>query len=127
MAGRMIPDVSLRLDGLLNHSPSRSGQVRLGATVLATLLSVAIVTGHESERTRVVLSLQHDGRFTLEVANDPAWLLLRLETFAGGNVPPNITPAQRDARLAQLTGVFADRIVLFVDAHEVREIGRAHV
>ena len=35
-------------------------------------------------------------------------------------LPPNITPAERDARLAQLTGVFADRIVLFVDAHEVR-------
>ncbi len=29
-------------------------------------------------------------------------------------------PPQRDARLAQLTTVFADRIVLFVDAHEVR-------
>ena len=68
----------------------------------------------------MVLSLRHDGRFTLEVANDPNWLLLRLETFAGGSVPPNITPAVRDARLAQLTDVFADRIVLFVDAHEVR-------
>ena len=93
---------------------------RLGATLLATLLSAAIVTAHESERTRVVISLQHDGRFTLDVANDPMWLLLRLETFAGGNVPPNITPAERDARLAQLGPVFADRIVLFVDAHEVR-------
>ncbi|MBY0494955.1 MAG: HupE/UreJ family protein [Cyanobacteria bacterium] len=48
------------------------------------------------------------------------WLLLRLETFAGGSVPPNITPEQRDQRLANLTGIFADRIVLFVDAHEVR-------
>jgi hypothetical protein len=48
------------------------------------------------------------------------WLLLRLETFAGGSVPANNTPAQRDTRLAQLTSVFADRIVLFVDAHEVR-------
>lgn len=48
------------------------------------------------------------------------WLLLRLETFAGGSVPANLTPAQRDARLAQLTDVFRDRIVLFVDAHEVR-------
>lgn len=56
----------------------------------------------------------------LDVENDPAWLLLRLETFAGGIVPPNITPDQRDRRLAQLTDVFADRIVLFVDADEVR-------
>jgi hypothetical protein len=35
-------------------------------------------------------------------------------------VPPNMTAAERDARLAQLTSVFADRVVLFVDAHEVR-------
>ena len=75
---------------------------------------------HEAERTRVTLALAADGRFTLDVANDPLWLLLRLETFAGGSVPPNLTPAQRDQRLAQLTGVFADRIVLFVDANEVR-------
>jgi hypothetical protein len=75
---------------------------------------------HEAERTRVTLTLQSDGEFVLDIANDPTWLLLRLETFAGGSVPPNITPGQRDARLAQLTDVFADRIVLFVDAHEVR-------
>ena len=71
----------------------------------------------------MVLSLQTDGRFVLEVWNDPNWLLLRLETFAGGSVRPNITPAERDRRLAQLTDVFADRIVLFVDTHEVRATG----
>lgn len=75
---------------------------------------------HEAERTRVTLALAADGQFTLDVANDPNWLLLRLETFAGGSVPPHLTPAQRDARLAQLADVFADRIVLFVDAAEVR-------
>ena len=66
------------------------------------------------------MTLSADGRFDLEIANDPAWLLLRLETFAGGSVPANLSAADRDARLAQLTAVFADRIVLFVDAHEVR-------
>ena len=59
-------------------------------------------------------------RFVLDVANDPAWLLLRLETFAGGSVPADISPAERDARLAELAPMFTDRIVLFVDAHEVR-------
>ena len=80
----------------------------------------ATVVAHEAERTRVTLTLAADGSFTLDVANDPVWLLLRLETFAGGAVPPNLPDAARDARLAQLTSVFADRIVLFVDAHEVR-------
>lgn len=81
------------------------------------------MASHEAERTKVVLQLSADGSFTLEVSNDPLWLLLRLETFAGGSVPPNITPEQRDARLAQLTEVFADRIVLFVDSQEVRAGG----
>ena len=88
--------------------------------VLAALLWAASVSAHEAERTRVTLQLQSNGAFTLDVANDPNWLLLRLETFAGGSVPANISPAARDARLAQLTQVFADRIVLFVDTSEVR-------
>jgi hypothetical protein len=92
------------------------------AAALSVLLVVSSPTSsaHEAEKTRVVLSLSADGAFVLDVANDPMWLLLRLETFAGGAVPANLTPAERDARLAQLTAVFADRIVLFVDAHEVR-------
>ena len=83
-------------------------------------LAASSLAAHEAEKTRVVLTLSADGSFDLTIANDPMWLLLRLETFAGGTVPPNMTPAERDARLAQLTPVFADRIVLFVDAHEVR-------
>ena len=93
---------------------------RVGGVLIATMLLACVAAAHELERTRVTLTLDHDGSFVLEVANDPAWLLLRLETFAGGTIPPNITPAQRDRRLAELTEVFADRIVLFVDAHEVR-------
>ena len=45
------------------------------------------LVAHEAERTRVTLTLAPDGQFVLDVANDPNWLLLRLETFAGGNVP----------------------------------------
>jgi len=89
------------------------------AAIVAALASTHPVA-HEAERTRVVLTFSGDGRFVLEVANDPLWMLLRLETFAGGTVPANPSPAQRDTRLAQLTSVFADRIVLFVDGHEVR-------
>jgi hypothetical protein len=83
-------------------------------------LAASSLAAHEGEKTRVILSLSADGSFILDVANDPMWLLLRLETFAGGSVPANLSAAERDARLAQLTSVFADRIVLFVDSHEVR-------
>jgi len=88
--------------------------------LIALLIIATPASAHEAERTRITLILAANGSFVLDIANDPMWLLLRLETFAGGSVPANMTPAQRDARLAQLTGIFADRIVLFVDAHEVR-------
>ncbi len=87
---------------------------------MAILAAAQALLAHEAERTRVVLTFTGDARFTLEVANDPLWMLMRLETFAGGVVPANPTPEQRDTRLAQLGSVFADRIVLFVDGHEVR-------
>jgi hypothetical protein len=88
--------------------------------LIALLLVAMPASAHEAERTRVTLNLSADGAFVLDVANDPMWLLLRLETFAGGTVPANVTAEQRDARLAQLTSVFADRVVLFVDSQEVR-------
>ncbi len=112
----MIPDVG---PSTYHRANVVRAVVRSGF-VLAALMIPEGAASHEAERTRVVLALQHNGQFVLEVANDPNWLLLRLETFAGGHVPPNITPAQRDARLAQLSSVFADRLVLFVDSHEVR-------
>lgn len=88
--------------------------------VLLLLAASRGLLAHEAEKTKVFLTLSADGHFDLTVENDPMWLLLRLETFAGGTVPANLTTGQRDARLAQLTSVFADRIVLFVDSHEVR-------
>jgi hypothetical protein len=54
---------------------------------------------HDLERTRVALTFSRDGGFVLDVSNDPAWLKLRLESFPGP---------------------FADRVVLFVDGHEIR-------
>ena len=99
----------------------------MALAALLILMAAQSPLAHESERTRIALTLQSDGRFTLEVANDPLWMLMRLETFAGGMVPANPTAAQRDARLAQLGEVFADRIVMFVDGHEVRAESVAYV
>ena len=85
---------------------------------------------HDLERTKVAITLSADGTFVLDVANDPEWLLLRLEPFApmdfpaiaaraprvNGRVPPDV----RDQRLVELAPVFADRIVVLIDGHEVR-------
>jgi hypothetical protein len=92
----------------------------LPATVLSVLALTAAAGAHDLERTRVVLSFASDGSFHLDLAHDPNWLLLRLESFAGGHVPGDITPAARDARLRELAQVLIDRVVLWVDGREVR-------
>jgi hypothetical protein len=98
--------------------------IRAVRAVAATLIGIALsrvaILAHDAERTRITLSFQHDGSFVLNVANDPNWLLLRLESFAGGAVPAAITPQARVARLRALSAVFVDRVVLWVDGHEIR-------
>ena len=92
----------------------------VGALVVGLLIAAARVGAHDLERTQVTLTFLADGAFVLDIANDPAWLLLRLETFAGGEVRPGMTSADRDTRLRALSSVFVDRIVLFVDGREIR-------
>ena len=74
------------------------GRVARPASALALLL-VAPLHAHDFERTQVMIAFARDGSFVLEVTNDTAWLQHRLIPF-GGN--------------------FVDRVVLFVDGHEVR-------
>jgi len=96
--------------------------------VLAILALTPCVRAHDLERTQVTLSFTDDGTFTLDIANDPNWLLLRLESFAPSTrirslrAGPStaITSADRDARLRELGPVFIDRVVLWVDGHEIR-------
>jgi hypothetical protein len=107
----------------------------------AALIVVAVVAlasaprAHDLERTRVTLSLARDGSFVLEVANDPEWLLLRLEPFvvdfpalqAGPRLAGRLPQPDRDARLAALAPVFADRVVMLVDGREVRATSTEYV
>lgn len=88
--------------------------------VFALHAGILMAWGHDLERTVVVLTCAPDGTFVLDVRNDPAWLLLRLESFAGGTVPPDMTPDARDARLRELSSTFIDRVVLFAAGQEIR-------
>jgi len=54
---------------------------------------------HDLEKTQVSIVFARDGTFVAEVANDPAWLKLRQES---------------------IPGPFADRVVFWVDGHEIR-------
>ena len=65
----------------------------------AMLWPAAASSAHDLERTQVSIVFARDGSFVADVANDPAWLTLRLES-----VP----------------GPFADRVVFWVDGREIR-------
>ena len=62
-------------------------------------MASAVVSAHDLERTQVSITFARDGSFVADVANDPAWLKLRLES---------------------IPGPFADRVVFWVDHQEVR-------
>lgn len=101
------------------------GHRSLRAVALTMWLMMAVVgsaLAHDLERTTVHLGIAADGAFTLRVAHDPSWLLLRMETFAGGSSSSTSAgdPAVRDARLRALSPQIIDRVVLIVDGHEVR-------
>ena len=66
---------------------------------MAWLVLAASLSAHDLERTQVSIVFARDGSFVLDVANDPSWLKLRLES---------------------IPGPFADRVVLWVDGHEIR-------
>ena len=95
---------------------------RSSAIVAVALCWAATSSAHDLERTQIALTFAADGSFVLDISNDPDWLLLRLESFAGGRVPAGVTPAMRDARLRELGRVFLDRVVLFVDGREIRPV-----
>jgi hypothetical protein len=90
---------------------------------------------HDAERTEATLTFAADGSFVLDVANDPDWLLLRLEPFAAesGIAGASLTPravtstAERDARLASFAPSFIDRVVLWIDGREVRPTSAEYV
>src|SRR5262245_54572614 len=120
-----------RLSIIANVIWRRQPKLSALGIVLAVVASSHTLAAHDLERTAVTLTFARDGSFVLDVANDPNWLLLRLESFVE-NAPsspapqpsvmpaPVVTSAERDARLRSLGSVFIDRIVLFVDGKEVR-------
>jgi len=104
-------------------------QTKLLIVVLALAAAAVPLAAHDLERTMVSLTFARDGSFVLDVANDPNWLVLRLESFLetapgptgpGPRTTPILAAGDRDARLRALAPVFIDRIVLFVDGREVR-------
>lgn len=94
----------------------------LWLVVAAVLTPTRPLAAHDLERTTVHLEIAADGGFTLRLAHDPSWLLLRMESFAGGStVSPTDGPA-RDARLRALANDALDRVVLWVDGAEIRPV-----
>lgn len=101
---RMIAKVTVVCSSLRPWRP-----LRCLAVAALSLAVAAPASAHDLERTQVWIGFSADGSFVLDVANDLEWLKLRLAPFADGRTD-----------LATLGDVFLDRVVLFVDGHEVR-------
>jgi hypothetical protein len=81
---------------------SAKAERRVGraAWLVGILIAIAIpAAAHDLEKTQVSITFARDGSFVADVANDPSWLKLRLES---------------------IPGPFADRVVLWVDGREIR-------
>jgi len=108
------------------------GHRQFGGIILSIVAASCLAVpafGHDLERTEVTLRFAADTTFELDIANDPDWLLLRLEPFAIESGIPGRSPTtparplsvtERDALLARFAPVVIDRVELWVDGHEVR-------
>jgi hydrogenase/urease accessory protein HupE len=86
----------------------------LGANVAA-----APAPPHEAEHTQVKIAFFPNGTFQIDVLNPPVWFRERLEPLAAEpNVNP-LGPADRDRRIAELEGVFAEWVWLMFDGERV--------
>ena len=65
---------------------------------MIVIASGTVASAHDLERTRVSIVFARDGSFVVDVVNDPNWLTMRQES---------------------IPGPFADRVVLWVDGHEI--------
>jgi hypothetical protein len=99
----MIPPVKQRSTRNTLNPQSRlflrAPRVLRATLVVLTVFLCTRGEAHDVERTQVLLTFERDGSFTLDVSNDPNWLVQRLKRFDGS---------------------FIDRVVLFVDGHEIR-------
>jgi hypothetical protein len=119
---RMIAPVRRRSTQNSQHTQRNSLSLRvlrflrLAFVVVPALGLAAPASAHDLERTQVWLGFSADGSFVLDVANDAEWLKLRLAPFGSGATG-----------LAALAPVFIDRVVLFVDGHEVRPASAEYI
>ena len=100
--GRMIAPVTRRSTQNPRKSPRESVALSvqrfLRVTFVIVIASGTVASAHDLERTRVSIVFARDGSFVADVVNDPRWLALRQES---------------------IPGPFADRVVLWVDGHEI--------
>src|SRR5262245_38744963 len=107
--------------GAADYDPHVRWRARLVACACAC---ATILSAHDLERTRVTITFARDGSFVVDVANDLEWLKLRLPTFAPAG-PKG--PALQSIDLAALSVMFIDRVVLFVDGHEIRPTSAEYI
>jgi hydrogenase/urease accessory protein HupE len=74
---------------------------------------------HDAEHTQVKVAFFPDGTFQVDVLNPPVWFRERLEPLAEVPVVDPLMGADRDRRLGELRGVFAEWVWLLFDGVRV--------
>ncbi|MEE2635973.1 MAG: HupE/UreJ family protein [Acidobacteriota bacterium] len=88
---------------------------RTAILAMAWLMASQATRAHELELTEVHVSFSNDGRFTIDVMNDPGWLLMRVEPFSGLGLSGRLDPPARDRRLTEMEATFAEWVHLYFD------------
>jgi hypothetical protein len=103
----------------VNSTPARAF-----ALISICLITLAVPSlAHDAERTEVTLSFERDGSFILDIANDLNWLRARLPAFS----PDRAASPPVEQTLQSLGSVFVDRVVLWVDGHEIRPTSAEYI
>jgi hypothetical protein len=85
------------------------------AVAVIWLGAVAPVEAHEIGKTQISATFRDDRTYQLDVIVDPDALLTKLEVFSGGAISPALDRMERDRRIAHLSDVFRDRLIVRFD------------
>lgn len=84
--------------------------------VLAVFFRLTVaLPAHELGGTQVNAEFRPDGSFQIDITVDPDALLGRLEVYSRSEISSNLTPAERDRRIAALGDVLLDRVEIRFD------------
>jgi hypothetical protein len=81
----------------------------------AGLFAASSADAHEIGKTQISATFRDDRAYQIDVTVDPDALLTKLEVYSGGAISPPLGRVERDRRIAEMAGVFLDRLIVQFD------------